>query len=188
MRDIKIPKLLCTHESGEPFRECIICHRDLMKNGTSYFIEKAFRRYPGYAAQDVVFEYAMCTRCVEDMRKELSKESLQRLQEYFSSKVDPQQQVERLLRYDETNIDPWISQCLITGEPVKAMEEYVVCAHCNGTSLSLSFMPPYAISGKAMDEMTGLLSSKSLGIIDDFMGNYFTGPPEFNDILRPVIF
>ena len=188
MRDIKIPKLLHTHESGEPFRECIICNRDLMKGGTTYFIEKAFRQYPGYGARDVVFEYAMCIRCVESMRKDLSKESLQRLQKYFTSKIDPHQQVERLLRYDEKEIDPWISQCLITGEPVKGLEEYVVCAHCNGNNLSLSFMPPYVISGKAMDEMTGLLSPKSLGIIDDFMGEHFTGPAEFNDLLRPVIF
>ena len=44
---------------------------------------------------------------------------------------------------------------------------------------------PYAIGPKAMDELTDLLSNKTLGEMDDFLGTYFTGPPEVNELFKP---
>jgi hypothetical protein len=43
---------------------------------------------------------------------------------------------------------------------------------------------PYGLCAEAMDEITSLLSEKSLGEIDDFMGNYFSGQPEIAEIIR----
>ena len=43
---------------------------------------------------------------------------------------------------------------------------------------------PLALSLSAMEEMTSLLSEKSLGEIDDFIGKYFSGPPEVAALLK----
>lgn len=58
---------------------------------------------------------------------------------------------------------------------------------CNGANMTINQFP-YALSGEVQDEIMQLLSAKSLGILDDFIGNHFTGPPEIREILkrRPV--
>jgi hypothetical protein len=48
---------------------------------------------------------------------------------------------------------------------------------------------PYAISGTAMEEVNELISEKTRDILDDFIGQHFSGPPEVAEILkrRPVL-
>lgn len=179
----EMPKQFYSYASGEPFTHCISCNMDLLSSGTHYVIEKAIRKYKGYTAEDVVFEYAMCLSCAEKMRQELSKESLERINRYFEQHVDLEKRRKELLENKEFNPDSWTSKCLITGESVNDVEEYQIFAHCSGNGLMYSFMP-YMISNKASDEIAVLLSDKTLDELDGFIDNHFGLPPGFKEPIK----
>ena len=83
-----IPLMFHSYSEERPFQQCISCSVNLIGTDTEYLIEKAFRRYPGFKTQDVIFEYAMCLRCAERMRQELSRESMRNIQQFFDQRVD----------------------------------------------------------------------------------------------------
>ena len=82
-----------------------------------------------------------------------------------------------------SNIDSWLDHCLVTGEPLQDQNEYVLYGYFQGSNMMVMDFP-YAIGPKAMDELTDLLSNKTLGEMDDFMGQYFNNiMPSFNFFL-----
>lgn len=180
-----IPESFYSFQTGEPFHKCLVCGQDLKASGKPYFIEKAFRKYPGYSAFDITYEFAMCFNCAEDLRKELSVESQERMKEYMESRIDFGKRRQSMKSFDPTrNVEPWLDHCLITGEPLQDQNEYVLYGYFQADKMMVSDFP-YAIGPKAMDELTDLLSNKTLGEMDDFMGQYFTGPPEVNELFKP---
>ncbi|MCH7515262.1 MAG: hypothetical protein IH947_15165 [Bacteroidetes bacterium] len=191
IRETEIPAKFYSFDSGAPFVHCVECDLDLLHTFTPYFVEKAYRRYRGYEAKDVIYEFAMCMQCAENMRNELSPESRERMMEYLMTKMDTFQRSEALKEYDPVaDSDRWLSECILTHEPIEKQEEYVIYGMFKGDKMLVADFP-YAIGASAMDEITGLLSAKTLGEIDDFMGKHFTGPPEVNELIgprRPVFF
>lgn len=185
-KGIEIPTIFKHHITGEHFERCISCDTYLLESGTPYLIEKAVKKYPGYQATDVLFEYAMCMNCAAKMRQELSSESLQRIQQYFEQKVNFYDRLEDL----EGCNDPqqWLSHCIITGKPIHTLDEYQLLAYCEGKQLQFSGMP-YMISGQAADEMTHLLSNKTIGEINRFIDENFGLPPELRKPIKdqPVL-
>ena len=180
-----IPDSFHSFETGKPFDTCLVCEKNLTASGMPYFIEKAYRKYPGYKAFDVTYEFAMCMHCAEDLRKELSESSQQRMKEYMESKIDFEKRRHSLSDFDPSkNMDPWFENCLITDEQIEGQNEYVLYGYFQGNNMMVSDFP-YAIGPKAMDELTDLLSNDTLGSMDDFMGKYFTGPPEVNELFKP---
>lgn len=167
-----IPEEFYSFETGAPFEKCIECSRDLVH--TEYFIEKAFRTYPGYRATDVIFELAICSSCADQLRKGMSEDSMAKLAAYMRKNADAGTRMQVMNDHPE-DPEKWTEQCLVTGKRKSEVVEYQVYAHCQGTRIILDMMP-YMISGPALDEMSELLSNKTLGEMDDFMGRHF-GPP-----------
>lgn len=181
----QIPQSFHSFDTGQPFYHCLVCGKDLINSGMPYFIEKAYRKYPGYSAFDITYEFAMCLKCAEELRKELSTESQQRMKEYMEANIDFEKRRYEMSEYDPNNtMDPWLDKCLISGEPLKDQNEFVLYGYFQGSHMMVSDFP-YAIGPKAMDELTELLSNKTLGEMDDFMGKFFTGPPEVNELFKP---
>lgn len=176
----EIPSIFKSH-SGEYFERCISCSTYLLAPGTPYLIEKAVKKYPGYEATDVVFEYAMCMDCAMKMRNELSKESLINIQQYFETRADLLQRQAAL----EDDHDPqhWLSHCIVTGRPMTDLHEYQIYAFCDGKNMHLSGMP-YMLSGEAAEEMSALLSEKTKGEIDRFIDDNFGLPPELKKHIK----
>ncbi|MEN7548180.1 hypothetical protein AAG747_09685 [Rapidithrix thailandica] len=183
LQQTKLPDTFYSSTHQQPISQCLVCEKSLLEEGTQYFIEKSVRKYPEYQAEDIVFEYAMCLSCAEKQRKELSTESLQKIEEFFSERVDFQSRSQEFLEKSGTEVAPWLARCVITNKPLEELEEYTLHAHCQGGNLLFTFMP-YMISGEAMDEIADLLSEQTLGEIDRFTGKYFTGPPEVSEILK----
>ncbi len=52
--ELTIPKDFYNFDSGEHFRTCIQCERDLLESGLTYMIEKSIRKYPGMSATESV--------------------------------------------------------------------------------------------------------------------------------------
>jgi hypothetical protein len=180
MKLIEIPEIFKSYESGGNFEFCLVCKKPLLKEGTQYLIEKAIRNYPEMKTKDVIFEYAICLECAEKLQDELSEESLSRIQEYFSKKVDFEKRFNECLKFGEKT-DDYISNCLISGKNHNELKEYVIQGHCIGDKMALSFMP-YMISENVMDEIAELLSNKTLDFLDGFMDDYLGYPPEFREI------
>jgi hypothetical protein len=86
------------------------------------------------------------------------------------------------------DVNKLLNQCIVRESNVNQSAEYSIYAMCNGTDMTINNFP-YALSGEVQDEIMQLLSAKSLDILDDFIGNHFTGPPEVREILRrrPVL-
>ena len=181
-----IPKTFQKSEGGL-LDTCIMCNKSLISPAQEYLIEKSFRVIPQYKKTEIIFEYAMCLTCAEAMRNELSDESKLRIENYFRNRVDFSKR-QALLNPDRASFPNWIRECLVNGEQIKKSNEYSLYAHAFGKKLVYDLFP-YAVSGKAMEEVNELISEKTRDILDDFIGQHFSGPPEVAEILkkRPVL-
>lgn len=168
----EIPKEFYSYATGAPFTNCIECDCDL--SDKEYFIEKAFRTYPGFKAKDVIFELAICAQCAERLRQTMSQDSMIKLAEYMQKNTNATTRMEMMQQYPD-NPEKWTDKCLVSGTLKEDATEYQVYAQCLGSHITIDLMP-YMISGDILDEMSQLLSNKTLGEMDDFMGRHF-GPP-----------
>jgi hypothetical protein len=180
---IKIPKVLYSSDTGKPFEKCMMCSKFLLDDGTPYFIEKAIKQHPEVKVKEIIFEYAMCADCMVMMNQSLSEESRANINAYFEQHGNLAVRREKLLQKKTLRIDAWINRCVIKDTPIRQSGEYQVVAQCSGKHLLFTYMP-FALSMQAMEEMTALMSAKSLGEMDDFIGKYFSGPPEVAELLR----
>ena len=169
-----------------PFDHCQMCNTDL--SDKRYLVEKAIRNYQSLNSSEVIFEYAMCLECAGKMRMELSEESRNRIEQYFRSNINLSNLEDRIGLSNEGRIEELVSKCIVKDTRISETHEYSIYALCEGGEMIVGELP-YALSGECMDEMTKLLSAKSLEILDDFIGNHFTGPPEVMEILkrRPIL-
>ena len=179
---IPIPDAFRSSETGQLFDRCLMCNTFLLDAGIPYMIEKAVKQHPEMNVVEPIFEYAMCMNCAMKMHEALSIESRQRISAYFQSHVDFEQRHLELIEKTD-DMSRWIGTCIIKKTPIAQSGEYQLVAQCNGRELMLTGMP-FALSLSAMEEMTSLLSTKSLGEIDDFIGKYFSGPPEVAELLK----
>lgn len=107
---------------------------------------------------------------------------MNRVRSYFDRHVDLIDRRKILLAKDEVLVEDWMDRCLVKGTPITELEEYQVLAHCDGKDLLFTLFP-YAIGGEAINEISLLLSNKTLGEIDGFMDDHFGLPPELRKLL-----
>ena len=170
-----IPERFCNEDSKEPFRTCVSCEKDL--NDKRYFVEKAFKKDPWAEKHQVIFEYALCEECAQKKNNELSEESKANIEKYFTERT-AEMSVGKLLTMNEE-----VDHCMVSQSELSDCEEYVIYGYFEGDQM-LQGMFPYGLSGKILDEITSLLSEQTLGEIDDFIGDHFSGPPEFRELLK----
>jgi hypothetical protein len=175
----QIPKDFYSFETGAPFTHCIECGKNLM-DGQPYLIEKAFKNHIEYDVKDTVFDYALCMKCAEGLRNEMSKESQAAIMKFFSEKMDFHQHLSRAGRLTEENI----SSCMITGKPASKCTEYQIYAYCIGDRVSPE-IPPYMISGEVMDQLLPLLSKKTTDDLNGFFNKHFSPDPTLMEPIGP---
>lgn len=189
-----IPKDFYNSETGAPFSNCLVCECDLKKETQPYSIERAIRHYPEMELKNVVFEYAMCAKCMAQMEGELSDETKMAIMQYFAENFNyssrPKWYRNELTIETEPrfNINDWISTCSIKGVSRDELFEYTLCARCIGDKI-IPEVAPYMVSGLAQDDLIELFSNKSLGFFDDFTDKHFSGPPELKELFkgRPIL-
>jgi len=182
-----IPGEFYSFDTGRPFKHCLICGVDLTTDNQDYFVEKAIRNYSEHHVQDVVYEYAMCLDCAQKMHAKMSVESQRNIHKYFSSQ---EQFMNAIQNHTSSSLDVNLKECLITHQTTEQMSEYVLYGHFRGNHMVLTTMP-YVLNCCIMEEVSELLSAKTIGEIDDFSGKYFGGPPELEELFRtrkPVFF
>jgi hypothetical protein len=135
MKEVDIPKIFKTYISEEHFSHCISCGRYLLDENSEYAIEKIIKD------EKVEIEYAMCFDCINEMRKMISEESNQRINEYFEKNFDFMAMRHNLLVNESEDINDYISNCIFKGISVHDLNEYQLVAHCKGDKLQLSVFP-----------------------------------------------
>lgn len=179
---IPVPSELYSSDTGKPLDRCLMCNAHLLEDGVLYMVEKSIKQHPEMQLKEPIFEYAMCMTCAIQMNESLSEESRQRIGAYFAKHANLAGRSEALLN-QERSLKPWIERCAIKGTLISEAREYQVVAQCEGKNLVFGYMP-FALSIEAMEEMSELLSAKSRGEMDDFIGRYFSGPPEVAELLK----
>lgn len=180
---IDIPQEFYPFESNEPFAECMVCGIDLRLGTTDYFVEKAVKNNVEYQVKDIVFEYAICSSCAQNMQKSISVESQQNMQAFFTSHPGFMNSMQAYQKGEGEPVEELISKCSLSGEPVGFMGEYMMFGHFRGDKMLATTMP-YILGGKAMDELSELMSNETLDEMNDFKNQYFGGPAELEDLWK----
>jgi len=183
---VPIPSDFYSLENDGPFNKCLKCEAELLQSGTPYLIERVF------VQQEPIVEYAMCEACVMASQSELSAESRQAVTDYMLSNLDVSQRLGRLSEWAEQDSDDaseLMNRCLFSGTRAEDCREKQIAAWCQGDQMRVDHVFPMMISGVAIEELNGVLSEKTRGWIDDFVGDNFGMPPEFcdNPDFRPVL-
>ncbi|WP_420576605.1 hypothetical protein [Ekhidna sp.] len=180
MSENNIPEEFYSFETNAPFERCIECEKYLLDEDTEYIIEKAVKNYEGYSAKDVVFDYAICMDCADRMRKEISKESWEKMMQYFQENMDVRARLEMQEKSPEENL----KSCMIKHTEVENCQEYQIYAHCKGGKLNME-NPPYMISGEVMEELLPLLSKQTIDEMNGFMNKHFSPDPTLMEPVPP---
>ena len=165
-----------------------------MADSQPYAIERAIRHYPEMELKSVVFEYALCAKCISQMENELSDDTKMSIMQYFAQNLNLSLRPQWKPADDEGeepapfNVSEWIDACSVKGVPRSELYEYTLCARCIGGKI-IPQVVPYMISGLAQDDLVDLFSNKSLGFLDDFTDKHFSGPPELKELFkgRPIL-
>ncbi len=183
---VPIPSEFHSLGNDGPFDKCLKCEAELLQSGMPYLIERVF------VQQEPIVEYAMCEACVMASQSELSAESRQAVTDYMLSNLDVSQRLGRLSEWAEQGSDDaseLMNRCLFSGTRAEDCREKQIAAWCQGDQMRVDHVFPMMISGVAIEELNGVLSEKTRGWIDDFVGDNFGMPPEFcdNPDFRPVL-
>jgi len=137
------PELMSVYEEG-PFTKCTYCSRDLAKAPYPHTVEKIFR------GTETIVEFALCLPCIQSLRRELSKESLERMDRYVKEHFPP----------------PENGSCLGCRTPREEMTAYKLSALCGGGRLLLPEV--VAICESCAEKIAETLSKKTRDRLDDF--------------------
>lgn len=176
-----IPSQFHSFETNKPFDKCIECEKFLLEDA-DYIIEKAMRRYDGFSAVDTVFDYAICVECAMNMRNEFSKESIQKVDDYFKEGMQNLN-----LSYNQKDPSTGLEKCAIKNDHISDLKEYQIYAYCKGQYLNESIRP-YMVGGPAIDEILPLLSNPTIDFLNGFYDKHFTPDPSLMEPTPKLVF
>lgn len=161
-----IPNDFKSLETGDVFRKCTLCSKDLLADGTQYLIEKAYQK------KETIFEYAMCMDCYWEVRESLSLKSRTLIENYFDEHLDLDQRAETLLATKGRRTRSWLGHCMIKDTPRWKCEEYQICGFFHGKEIVFNGFP-YMLSGEVIEDLIQLLSPETLGSLNDLTDKLF---------------
>lgn len=172
----EIPSIFFDTVNEEPIQKCQMCEKNLYRGSEPYLIEKAFRK------KEVIFEYAICLTCAEKARKDMSKESTERVDAYMMEQARFKERMMEL-RDEEYDTDKWLSNCLVKNDHRNELEEYQIYGMFMGDKMVTNQFP-YMMGGNALEEIQELLSPETRDEIDRFKDEFFNIPPELADLFK----
>lgn len=175
---IEVPEVFYSETTGKAFKKCSLCD-EVFFHESSYIVEKSFKRDNAGNAE-LIFEYALCGNCQNNLKSELSEKSLKNIEMYYKLYVDFEKRSTELMSKTDSNMENWISKCIITGKPISEEKEYTIGGLFYMNKLVLDAMP-MALSEKAIYEMQEVLSKKTKDFLDGFQNEIF--PPEIREKL-----
>lgn len=180
---IPIPPIFYPEGSDKPFCNCKVCGKELIDSEEQYVIEKAYGQDIETGKRQVIFEFVYCFDCVQEIHQTLSVESRAKIAEYMQQNSDLERRDAELKKHELFDVDIWLHNCVVKNQSIDEVKEFQVYALCMGNDL-LFHQAPYMICGDAVDDIMGLLSNKSLDILNDLMTDLTDLPPEFSELFK----
>ncbi len=179
---IEIPERFFSDVTDKPFESCNICDKSLLENDEPYVIEKAMRNYEGHDFSSTIYEFAICHDCHSNMQKSMSAESLQSLQNYYTSVMVSKGNQPIMIDMNNFDMDTWLSKCFFMGEEINGMKEYQVVGQFKGSKMIMN-TPPIIIGEGAMKQMAELLSEKTTDEMNGFRDKFLGPSPELEELI-----
>lgn len=165
----EIPPLFHSEYQGEPFNECAVCGCSLLEPDVSYTVSKTCNQ------GEAIVELAVCDKCSDDLRNELSEESRKAVAEFVESRLmdaalaidvngegehdgeqDGDDQSEVLLRLLTAPADPpenpldLIDLCSLCRKPRSDCRTFSITAYCVGGEMIVHTAGPLSLGVPAM--------------------------------------
>lgn len=174
MEERTIPELLRpSHEKGAFFEHCKVCNRELIEAQNDYCIEKVVKKQGDPPVDNVLFEYAICINCMNNLRNQMSAESQSAIMRYQIRKMaeSPWQSEEEVMNSFKDD------RCLFSGKHRDDMQQYTLVGYCRGKELQAD-RPPAMLDHLFLEEIQDLISDETRDELDRFSGDNFGWPPE----------
>jgi hypothetical protein len=165
--DPGIPEILHSAFAEAPFSTCVDCESKILDEAVPYAVEKVIR------GSEVVFEYAMCARCMAILMQKFSEESLANITSYMQ---------EQDFNLDSEGDGSSCHRCGAAEDQFQ--EEYTITGMLAGHHL---LMGPHVICGSCLDGMDDILSQKTRDVHGEFVNDNFPGVPETLDFPVSVL-
>jgi len=179
----EIPDVFQSSDTDAPFSNCTICNAELIESDSMYIIEKAIKNYKETQVKDVIFEYALCLNCLDEMRHSLSNESKEKIDQYLLDKSDLAERRETLINDNRLDVNEWISNCFVNDEKAEELPEYQIMCQCQGKHMLFTYMP-FMLSCNAAEEIQQLLSKQTKEELDRFYNENLNIPPELEEFFK----
>jgi predicted nucleic acid-binding Zn ribbon protein len=167
MDSLHIPSIFYSSGDKKPIKHCSICGKLLLTANEPYIIEKAFKRNSVSKESELIFEYAMCNTCQQKTSNELSKESLANIKMYFDLYVDFEKRQQELGNPTSFKSSDCLKNCIITNKSIEEYTEYQIGGFFYREQILLDYLP-FAIGGKAIDELQEVISKKTRDFLNGF--------------------
>lgn len=148
----EIPDLLHSVYEDGPFKTCISCEKNVLDPASLYQIQKV------YKSNRVIFEYCLCFTCQQALAKEYSKESTEKIQNYFVENYTHSESLEECHMCESKDI----------------LKERSLLALCMGDKLLFVSV----ICGQCTEKIQKVLSQQTRKAMGDFIQENFPGVPE----------
>ena len=113
----------------------------------------------------LVYESALCDRCLSELESLRSAASREHVAGFYSQRVNLNARALTLLaemREARTlDVRDWVSRCMYTGEAVESLPRYRLIAQCFGHWMSMAAMPA-ALSDTAINSLHAGMSEQSI--------------------------
>ena len=179
---IEMPDMFYSDSEGKPFKNCQVCGKYLLDEDTTYMVEKAFKNYEGYDFNTTIFEYAICLECHMKVQESMSTESTEKLKQFYFRILAEKGSNPVTIDLNNFNLDNWLSKCFFTGDTVAGMKEYQLVGQFKGTKMIMN-TPPLIVGEAAMEEMSGLLSDKTIDEMNGFREQFLGPDPEIEELI-----
>lgn len=169
-----IPEEFYPFLENKPFSKCLCCETKLLDGKSSYVIQKS------YAGKEVVFEYAICETCYNQLSSEISNESLEAVQKFIHHRIEFGRGVQ-LLKEGGQGCHAWTESCILCHKKKDDKSKHTELAFCHGKNIILCDLP-VMICESCEFEYQKQLSKKTRERLDDFIGSNFDCPPAHEDL------
>ena len=177
-----LPEQFYSDETGKPFDHCFDCGKSTTACEDGYIIQKA------YAHGETIMEMAICAECHSQLQQSYSKESMERIWNFYLDHGDLSQRLKKFSVLPVGNPDLWLSRCMTCNATRASMDEMIVAAQVFEGDLVYG-ETPLMICGNCMNQIVELLSEESRDVYDRWMDRVLPPPPGItNDKPRVRVF
>lgn len=169
-----LPERFYSDETNSPFDHCFDCGITLETCDDGYMVQKA------YAGDETIMEMAICCDCHDKLQKSYSKESMDRIWNFYLDHGDFPERLKKFHALPVGNPDFWINSCMTCGTARSSLPEYVVAAQVLDGDLVYGECP-LMICFRCMDKIVGQLSQESRDAYDRWLDRVLPLAPETSD-------